>query len=59
MAWLRYRVALLLSNPRPEWPRWSQVEGRYARTPAGGWRYFREVVCPAEVAWYEHSRGVR
>jgi hypothetical protein len=56
MAWLRYRVALL-ATVRPIPAGWSQANAhRYGRTVAGGWRYFREVVCPAEIAWYERQR---
>jgi len=58
MAWMRYRAALVFTA-RPVPAGWSQVEGRYPRTLPGGWRYFREIVCPAEIAWYERGRGVR
>lgn len=59
MAWLRYQVARTLANYDRFGPRggfYSQAENRYPRTLRGGWRWFREQTCPAEVDWYERRR---
>jgi hypothetical protein len=53
--WLRYRVCRAAAVQGP----WFWADDRYPRTVAGGVRYFREQVAPAEVFWYELQSRVR
>jgi hypothetical protein len=52
-AWLRYRFCRAAAVQGP----WFWADDRYPRTVAGGVRYFREQVAPAEVFWYERQHA--
>lgn len=59
--WLGRTLRLLVSFAlaTSEHPPGDFDQDRYPKTPRGGWRYFREVVAPAEIAHQKRRLQLR